>query len=161
MAISIIQMEEQHLRDVIQIEQAAFEEDGPTEWQSHEYYLRTHNLSFVAKVQGVIRGYIYAKWENTRSAVQVYVHQLAVHPVFRHQRMGANLLQTIIRQAQTNPECRLIYLIPENEDVQNFYKRFGFRNHRDFMMVRLLRPVSVNELLYDPIEFRAIQNRQI
>ncbi len=121
-------MTEADLPAVLAIERASFPSPWPREVFLRE--LRENKVAhlFVARAaegesQGCVVGYICA-WAIVD---ELHITNVAVHPEFRRQHVGQQLLQSVLARAQ-ELRCRqaVLEVRASNAGAQRLYARFGF-----------------------------------
>jgi [ribosomal protein S18]-alanine N-acetyltransferase len=121
-------MTEADLEAVLAIERAAF----PTPWPRDIFLRELHDdrvaRLFVARVaegaqQGTVAGYTCA-WIVTG---ELHITNFAVHPEFRRQHVGRQLLQAVLRRAHEQG-CRqaVLEVRASNRGAQRLYGQYGF-----------------------------------
>jgi [ribosomal protein S18]-alanine N-acetyltransferase len=121
-------MTEADLAAVLAIERASF----PTPWSRDIFLRELHDdrlaRLFVARVaagaqQGTVAGYTCA-WMVTD---ELHITNFAVHPEFRRQHVGQQLLQAVLTRAHEQG-CRqaVLEVRASNRGAQRLYGQYGF-----------------------------------
>lgn len=96
------------------------------------YYLYGPNCTLlVAAPNGHVVGYTAAVVRRPRTGAILHIDSIAVLPAHRNQRIGNQLLQTLIEQARQR-RCKMLVLevATPNEAGIAFFKSHGFREVR-------------------------------
>lgn len=115
-------MNSSDLEEIMTIERASFSYP----WSTH-FFLRELGVSsarsLLAEIGGKIVGYIIY-WLLSDA---VDVHNLAVHPAYRHHGIGRSLVQAVIDEARRHGLARLTLEVRKsNEAAQRLYHALGF-----------------------------------
>ena len=90
----------------------------------------------VAKDSGNIVGSVFIIYDPWSS----FIYRLGVHPDYRNQGLGKRLMETAEERLYTkgtNPIT--IFVLPDNKRVLEFYKRIGYGNEEDVLMLEELK----------------------
>lgn len=123
MGLDIGQMRESDLDSVMEIEEASF----PTPWSRNaflsEIYENRRAYYLVARDNGHVAGYV-GIWVILDEG---HVTNLAVHPNFRRQGIGEQLMQSIISYARSRGAKRITLEVrASNLTAQSLYEKLGF-----------------------------------
>lgn len=126
--IRIDPMRQRDLDEVLAIEKASF----PNPWSRHAflYELRQNRVAalWVARPTGLggppVLGYL-CLWVV---ADEVHVTNLAVHPAYRRQGIGRQLLGELLRLYRGRGAVRaMLEVRPSNSEARHLYEAFGFK----------------------------------
>lgn len=119
----VVPMRVEDLDAILVIERASF----PTPWSRRAFLSElTENAYaryYVAKVGGRVIGYA-GTWAVLD---EVHITNVAVHPSWRHQGIGRQLMEAIVTRADEN-RCRRVTLEVRRSNLvaQRLYESFGF-----------------------------------
>lgn len=126
--VQVQAMTEADLQGVLSIEQASF----PAPWRREtflgELYENRVARLFVARAAGgSMRGCVVGYTCTWAIADEIHITNFAVHPEFRRQHVGQQLLLGVLAQAQALG-CRqaVLEVRSSNRGAQRLYARFGF-----------------------------------
>ena len=124
MLVHIVPMRRRHLRAVVRIEA----ETHPRPWSlslfMSEMALRTSRVYFVARVDGLVVGYVGLMM----SADEGHITTLAVDPNWHRRKIGTRLLLAATREAVRREAAALTLEVRmSNTAAQNLYRAFGFK----------------------------------
>jgi ribosomal protein S18 acetylase RimI-like enzyme len=96
------------------------------------YLARNPGMSFVAEVDGRLAGTILGGHDGRRG----FIHHTAVHPDFRHQGIGQQLVATCLLalQAAGLLKCH-IFVHRTNEAAQAFWRGVGWHDRGDLHLM--------------------------
>ena len=96
------------------------------------YLARNPGMSFVAEVNGRLAGTILGGHDGRRG----FIHHTAVHPDFRHQGIGQQLVATCLAalQAAGVLKCH-IFVHRTNEAAQAFWRAVGWDDRGDLHLM--------------------------
>jgi aminoglycoside 6'-N-acetyltransferase I len=101
---------------------------GATHKGSYEHYLSS-GLSFVAKEDGQIVGYVFAKVVEHMSNLPkaVWVENIGVHPSYRRRGIGMQLLKRVAAESKKKGAVAVTSAImPDNPKSIMMHKKAGF-----------------------------------
>ena len=121
--LTIRDMQEDDLSEILAIEQTSFSTPYPKEYFFNELY-KKHSLSKVALFDGHVIGYICADYHHHEAQIL----NLAIHPDFRR-RGAATILMTHVMRTLKKKGCVFLYLVvrASTTGAQKFYERLGFK----------------------------------
>ncbi len=121
--ITIEEMTGEDLETVSAIEQASFKDP----WSLHSFQTEIetnhHALYLVARLEGVIIGYLGA-WIVFE---QVHITTLAVKETYRRRGIAIRLVETLVEKvAPRGVSCLTLEVRPSNKAARLFYEKLGF-----------------------------------
>jgi [ribosomal protein S18]-alanine N-acetyltransferase len=156
MTFRIRQHRQEDLEDIFQIETLSFPEKIQFSQETLTSLLATHRHSFVAESAGSVAGFAITETRGSTG----YILTLNVHPKFRRQGVGMQLLKRTEASIFHRAKCTRIYLHVGMENaaaIQLYYsagyvkkgvcKRFYADGANAFEMFKLLGPSSTNNSL--------------
>jgi ribosomal protein S18 acetylase RimI-like enzyme len=94
---------------------------------------RPENLFFIAEIDGVAAGYVYAEiqeWPETsftRRREMIYLHHISVRPADRRQGVGSALMGAVRNAAdEAGVTAVVLDVWTFNEEARAFFRRRGF-----------------------------------
>ncbi len=122
--VHIVPMRRRHLRAVMRIEA----ETHPRPWSlslfMSEIALRSSRAYYVARVEGVVVGYVGLMV----SAEEGHITTIAVDPAWHRRKIGTRLLLTAAREAiRRGAQALTLEVRMSNRPAQELYRMFGFR----------------------------------
>jgi ribosomal-protein-alanine N-acetyltransferase len=115
-------MEPPDLNEIMKIERASFSSPWSARFFLEELKV-SYARSLVAQIKGRIVGYLIY-WVLPG---ELDIHNLAVHPTFRHQGIGRSLLSMTIGEAKNRELSRVTLEVRKsNDSAQRLYRSLGF-----------------------------------
>lgn len=124
LTVHIVPMRRRHLRSVLRIEA----ETHPRPWSlslfMSEMALRTSRAYYVARVDGLVVGYVGLMMSGDEG----HVTTVAVDPVWHRRKIGTRLMLVAAREAVHRGAAALTLEVRmSNAGAQELYRQFGFR----------------------------------
>lgn len=108
--------------EVLKIENTSFEYP----WSESEFVRRRKRrgcLALVAEYQELIVGYVIC--ETHRNSI--YLESIAIHPDYRRQRVGSQILERIIDKLSATRPCLTTDVRETNLEAQLFFSKVGLK----------------------------------
>ncbi|KTG29421.1 GNAT family N-acetyltransferase [Haloferax profundi] len=104
-------------------------EEGFNDWYAHEQIadalVPARSLLLVAERDDAVVGFAHATWSSDEG--EGYILRLYVHPDYRRQNVGHELLnRTRVELAEAGVDRINAMVLAENDPGNNFYDQFGF-----------------------------------
>lgn len=120
----MVPMRRRHLRSVLRIEQQVYPRPWSLSLFLSELALRHTRAYYVARVGGVVVGYVGLMMTTDDG----HVTTLAVDPLWQRHQVGTRLLLLVAREAVGRGATALTLEVRMgNRPAQELYRRFGFR----------------------------------
>jgi ribosomal-protein-alanine N-acetyltransferase len=122
--LNILPMNENDLAEVYEIEKASFIDPWSFESFKEELH-RKDSKNLVAKIDNKIVGYIIF-WLVSD---EIHILNIAVHPLYKNQKIGSRLLQYCLEFAkQNNFKYCTLEVRESNLLAQKLYEKFDFKS---------------------------------
>lgn len=73
----------------------------------------------------------------------MYLSGLATRPDYRRRGIMSEMINSVIEEAKIDKKVNLLFLIPADDKLREYYEKFGFKNSADILEVNVVD--SVNE----------------
>ncbi len=120
--VHLRQMDPSDLDEIMSIEKASFSYP----W-SAKFFLQELRVPCARSLLAVLGGRIVGYIIYWLLPSEVDIHNLAVHPAYRHRGIGRSLLQAVIDEARDHRSSRITLEVRKsNEAAQRLYQSLGF-----------------------------------
>lgn len=107
-------------------------------------------VAYGATVDGAVRGYVFVRWENTKSFVglgEAELKELYVHPDWWGGGLGTSLLGAAVDDLPTGVDGLALEVLADNDVGRSFYESRGFSPDDD-------REIEIGDDTYKTIIYR-------